>query len=272
MNTVLAAVVSTEVFPRSLDTYADAEGAGLWDVLIGRIQAEPFNLVATVIFVLAIVHTFLAGKIRHQAHVIEERHAARLREAGRGAVRPDNDGDGRLDEVSFAGQVLHFLGEIEVVFGLWALVLAVAIAIRGGTDTAIGYLSGVNYTEPLFVVVVMAIAATRPVIGLAEAGLRRVAALGGGTPFAWWVALLVVTPVLGSFITEPAAMTVGALLLARQFYAFNPSPRLRYATLGLLFVNISVGGTLTHFAAPPVLMVAGPWGWGLSHMAVNYGW
>ena len=44
------------------------------------------------------------------------------------------------------------------------------------------------------------------------------------------------------------------------------------ATIGLLFVNISVGGTLTHFAAPPVLMVAGPWNWGIGHMAANFGW
>lgn len=35
-----------------------------------------------------------------------------------------------------------------------------------------------------------------------------------------------------------------------------------YATLGLLFVNISIGGTLTHFAAPPVVMVAEKWDWG----------
>jgi len=76
---------------------------------------------------------------------------------------------------------------------------------------------------------------------------------------------------LGSFITEPAAMTIGALLLSRQFYALNPAPRLAYATLGLLFVNISVGGVLTHFAAPPVIMVAGPWGWDLRFMFTNFG-
>jgi hypothetical protein len=37
----------------------------------------------------------------------------------------------------------------------------------------------VNYTEPLFVVVIMALASTRPVIGFAESALRRVAAAGG---------------------------------------------------------------------------------------------
>ena len=67
-------------------------------------------------------------------------------------------------------------------------------------------------------------------------------------------------------------MTIGALLLAQQFYALKPSPRFAYATLGLLFVNISVGGTLTQFAAPPVLMVAGPWGWDMVFMLTNFGW
>ncbi|MEN9842136.1 MAG: hypothetical protein RL376_1936, partial [Verrucomicrobiota bacterium] len=187
-------------FPRALDSYVTSAGAGLWDVLVARAQAEPFNLVATGVFLLAILHTFLAGKLRHWGHVVEERHAAKLK-ARASRVRPsDADGDGRPDEVSFPGQVLHFLGEIEVVFGLWAVVLGIALALYGGMDTAIGYVSRVNYTEPLFVFVIMAMAATRPVIVLAEAGLRRVAALGGGTPFAWWVALLVLTPVLGSFI------------------------------------------------------------------------
>jgi hypothetical protein len=142
-----------------------------------------------------------------------------------------------------------------------------------GWDTAKHYLNDtVNYTEPLFVVVIMALASTRPVIALAESTLRRVAAVGGGTPGAWWLAILTLAPLLGSFITEPAAMTIGALLLARQFYDLQPSATLRYATLGLLFVNVSIGGTLTHFAAPPVLMVARTWEWDTPFMLSHFGW
>jgi hypothetical protein len=102
--------------------------------------------------------------------------------------------------------------------------------------------------------------------------LSRVAALGGGGPAAWWFSILTVGPLLGSFITEPAAMTICALLLSERIYALEPSMRLRYATLGLLFVNISVGGTLTHFAAPPVVMVAHTWDWGFGHMFEHFGW
>jgi hypothetical protein len=73
-------------------------------------------------------------------------------------------------------------------------------------------------------------------------------------------------------ITEPAAMTICALLLAKQFYDLRPGARLKYATVGLLCVNVSIGGTLTHFAAPPVLMVARAWGWDLAFMLSHFGW
>ena len=124
----------------------------------------------------------------------------------------------------------------------------------------------------MFVVIIMALASTRPVLLLAERCLRAVASLGGGRPIAWWLAILTVAPLLGSFITEPAAMTIAALLLGKQFFELNPSARLKYATLGLLFVNISIGGTLTHFAAPPVLMVAAAWGWDMRYMFTHFGW
>jgi hypothetical protein len=64
-------------------------------------------------------------------------------------------------------------------------------------------------------------------------------------------------------------MTICALLLSRRFYSLNPSIGLKYGTLGLLFVNISVGGTLTHFAAPPVVMVAHTWNWDTPMMFMN---
>jgi len=83
---------------------------------------------------------------------------------------------------------------------------------------------------------------------------------------------LIAGPLLGSLITEPGAMTISALLLAHQFYDLRPSTRLMYATLGVLFVNVSIGGTLTHFAAPPVLMVARPWGWDTAYMLTHFGW
>lgn len=275
LGAVLAHAAASEVaagpaFPRALSSYVEPAEGGLWDVLQARAAAEPFNLVATGIFILAVLHTFLSAKIRHWAHVVEERHRMKLQRRG---VDTDSNNDGRPDEVSFAGQVLHFFGEVEAIFGIWAVALAAAIVSFKGLDTAIHYIGQtVNYTEPMFVVIIMALASTRPVLRLAENCLRVVAALGGGRPVAWWFSILTIAPLLGSFITEPAAMTIGALMLAKQFYALKPSPRLMYATLGLLFVNISIGGTLTHFAAPPVLMVAAAWGWDMKYMFTHFGW
>ncbi len=116
------------------------------------------------------------------------------------------------------------------------------------------------------------LASTRPIIMLAESWVRTLARIGGGTPAAWWFVILTITPLLGSFITEPAAMTIAALLLARRFYDLNPSLALKYGTLGLLFVNVSIGGTLTHFAAPPVLIVSRTWEWSTPFMLGHFGW
>ena len=257
-------------FPRALESYSSGAGDSLFATLAARVQADPFNLAATVIFFLAILHTFLAPFFLKWAHRVEHAHQRRLAQNGPGAAAPASDG---AEEVSFNARMLHFLGEIEAVFGIWIIPLLLAITWTKGWSSAKDYLQhGLNFTEPLFVVVIMAIAASRPILQFAERIMAAFACLGKGTPAAWWLSILTVGPVLGSLITEPAAMTISAMLLSRKFYERQPRPALAYATLGLLFVNVSVGGTLTHFAAPPVLMVAGKWGWGIGHMFTQFGW
>jgi hypothetical protein len=252
---------ATRAIPRPLESYPSAADQSLAAELTARVELEPFNALATGVFLLAILHTFAAARVAAIAHGVQRRHAAQAQARG---LPPSP---------SVRAEVLHFLGEVEVVFGLWAVVLLVATTAYAGWAAATHYVNDtVNYTEPLFVMVIMALASTRPIIGFAEAALRRVADAGGATPAAWWVTILTIGPVLGSLITEPAAMTICALLLARQFYDLQPSTRLKYATLGVLFVNISIGGTLTSFAAPPVLMVARPWGWDIPFMVLNFGW
>ena len=225
-------------FPLPLSAYPDPAGGGLVDILLARIQTDPFNVIATSIFLLAVVHTFVAPRIAVLAHRLQAQH-----DAARAAKE--------LPAIPSVGAgLLQFFGEVEVVFGLWVVPLLVAINVDRGWGTATHYLNdGVNFAE-LFVIVIMALSSTRPIIELAEGVLRRVAQVGGGTPAAWWMTILIIAPLLGSFITEPGAMTIAALLLARQFYDLQPGLRLKYATLGLLFVNISIGGTMTHFAAP----------------------
>lgn len=229
---------------------------GLWQRLLFRAAEEPLLPIATAIFLCAILHTFFAAKILHLGEKLQEQHELRARQKALAEQRPVHEDD----LVSFPGTVFHFLGEVEAVFGIWSVVLLAAMAGLHGLDAVRGYLAhGVTFTEPMFVVVIMALSSTRPVLAFAEACLGRVARLGKESPAAWWLTILIIAPLLGSFITEPGAMTIAAMLLIRKFYQLKPSPRFAYATLGLLFTNVSIGGTLTHFAAPPVLMVAKAW-------------
>lgn len=200
--------------------------------------------IAAGVFGLALVHTFSAHLFERLAHR-QPRHAG----------------------------VWHLLGEVEVVFGLWALILIASMALIQGSKPALAYLDSRNFTEPLFVFAILVVAASRPVLYVAGALLRvcaRVLPLREAA--ATYFCLLAVVPLLGSFITEPAAMTLAALMLRDRYFGPNTSMRMRYATLGVLFVNVSIGGTLTHFAAPPVLMVASTWNWDTAFMLREFGW
>lgn len=248
---VASEVSRDSILPFDYERYGDENITSLWGILEHRVAQEPFNLVATIIFICAIVHTFLASKIGSLA-----KHYQRM----------------SIGKVSYKAEILHLLGEIEAIFALWLVPLILAITYFFGWKEVSAYLNRVNYVEATFVVVIMAIAATKPIIKLAEGSLKKIARVGNCSPAAWWFSILTIGPLLGSFITEPAAMTISAMLLGQQFYQLKPSMGLAYGTLGLLFVNVSVGGTLTHFAAPPVLMVANTWGWDTPFMLANFGW
>jgi hypothetical protein len=252
----------THEFPPSLESYDDAQLENIPQILRHRIRKEPFNLIATIIFLLAVIHTFMASKLMTISHQRQRRHAEKI-----------SRGEADERSVDLGAGVLHFLGEVEVVFGIWLIPLIVAISSIHGWSSTVHYIhDGVNLTEAAFVVVIMVLASTRPILRLAEMMMTGVAKLFGGSLKALWLTILTLGPLLGSFITEPAAMTICALLLSHKFYALGPSPRFKYATLALLFVNVSVGGVLTNFAAPPVLMVAGTWNWSTGFMLSHFGW
>nr|MBA3754433.1 hypothetical protein [Nitrospira sp.] len=167
----------------------------------------------------------------------------------------------------------HLLGEVEVVFGFWAFVLMAVMFVTDGSVAATQYLTSQNFTEPMFVFVSMVIAGTRPILHVAMTAVRLVSqTIPVPKNVGFYCTLLALVPLLGSLITEPAAMTLAALILQDRFFRNGLSPQLRYATLGVLFVNISVGGILTPFAAPPVLMVAATWEWDVGFMLITFGW
>ncbi len=202
------------------------------------------ELIALALFAVALCHTFAARQF--------ERLSRRFpRHAG----------------------LFHLLGEVEVVFGFWSMVLVVAMALVGGGSQALAYAESRNYEEPLFVFVVMVVAASWPVLRTVMAAVDVVGRVVPiPTPVARaWLGLAAI-PLLGSLITEPAAMTIAALMLAPSVFRADLSEPPKYFALGVLFVNVSIGGTLTAYAAPPVLMVASTWQWDTATMAALFGW
>ncbi len=205
------------------------------------------ELLATGLFGLAILHTFSANQFRKLSS--------------------------RFEEGSIGENIFHLLAEVEVVFALWAGVFVLSLMALGGQQSVVHYMDSLDFTEPVFVFVIMAVAATRPVITAAKnfiSGVARVLPLPGETGFV--LTALMVGPLLGSFITEPAAMTVTALVLRDRIFEKPFPPMLKYLALGTLFVNVSIGGVLTPYAAPPVLMVAKTWGWDFSFMLAHFGY
>ena len=201
-------------------------------------------MIAAALFALAVLHTFSVKFFLHLAH--QSKHHAGF---------------------------WHLLGEVEVVFGFWALILVGVISLMSGQKEAIHYLENQNFTEPMFVFVILVIAGTRPVLWSVQRLVSRIAAmLPVPEQIASYFLYLSLIPLLGSLVTEPAAMTLAALMLRDRFYTKSISEKLKYMTLGTLFVNVSIGGVLTSFAAPPVLMVAEKWGWNMAYMAQVFGW
>jgi len=205
-----------------------AAGASAYENLATDMTA--MQLTATIMFALAVLHTFAVKQFMHFAK--------------------------KFPEGSVGENLFHFLGEVEVVFGIWAGLLVTFWSFRFGSASSVAYLDSINFTEPAFVFVIMCMAATRPIMYAAETAINTFTRLLPlPRSMARYSTIMILGPLLGSLITEPAAMTVSALLLKRYFFDTPISRRFKYATLGLLFVNISINSTLTHFAAPPILMV-----------------
>lgn len=203
--------------------------------------------VATALFAVAIAHTFLVKKFAAIAH--------------------------RYPEGSVGENFFHLLSEIEVVFGFWGGVLIVFLALFLSPAMAIEYVDTRNFTEPIFVFVIMTVCATKPILDIAGRTMGWLARwIPGNRDVAEFIIIMIIGPLIGSLITEPAAMTVCALMLLDKFFRRTDDMKFKYAMIGLLFVNISIGGTLTSYAAPPVLMVAKTWNWDSTFMFTHFGW
>ena len=220
-----------------------------------NLQYTTFHSWALVFLIAAVIHTLFVDKIHKFARALEIKYPPR-----------------HAGQRSFFIQILYFLSEVEIIFAIWVIPLFFTIAGYYGWTTALEYINTRDFTEPLFVVIILSLASTKPIVQLAEKSMLFLARGFGGTLSAWWLTLLTIGPLLGSLITEAGAMAISALLLSKQFYDHRPSSKLSYATLGLLFTNISVGGVLTNFASPAVLVLSHTWKWSNWDVFTTFGW
>src|SRR5690349_7599957 len=106
---------------------------------------------ATACFVLAVLHTFSVKFFQEMAHKYP---------------------DGSVGENFF-----HLIGEVEVVFGIWAGILILFLMSTMGVSHSISYLEGRNFSEPMFVFVIMTVCSSRPILEFSEKIVRLVAAV-----------------------------------------------------------------------------------------------
>lgn len=214
------------------------------------LTASPFHIITLIIFFLAIIHTLSTYRLQQWAE----------------------NKDAQFKKRPLWLHLTLFVSQIEVVFALWTIPLLIAITCFYNMTTAFQYINTRDYTEALFVVVILSLTASKPIVHIAEKAVQKCAQCLGGSFAAWWFVVLTVGPIFGSFITEAGAMALCALLLSKYFYTYSPSTKFGYATLALLFVNIAVGGTLTNFASPAVLILAHNWHWSNMDMLTFFGW
>lgn len=207
------------------------------------------ELAGTILFFLAVLHTFLVPVVLKFSH--------------------------RYSKQSKRYAFLHLASDVELVFAFWAVLLFAFFLAFEGNSAAVRYFQGLNFTEPIFVFCILALAATAPIrafaslfFQLVSSGMHKIFRLQQVHCDVF--VLLSVGSLAGSFITEPAAITVVGLMLNSMLRS-NDS-KLLYGLLAFLFVNISIGGALTPYAAPPILMVAKHWNWDFSFMLTHFAW
>src|SRR5258708_13099554 len=159
-------------FPAAVDSYHDQQTPSIFEKLAHRIQREPLNLVATIIFFAAIVHTFLTAQFRKIAHRYHRRYEA-IEELLPATVRSPDSGR-EHDKLIFRAQLFYFMGEVEAVFGIWLVPLFVAILAFHGWSTMVNYVGQVNVGDAIFVVVIMAMASSLPFLRFSETIIARV--------------------------------------------------------------------------------------------------
>lgn len=223
------------------------------------VHPSDFEIATTVIFALAILHTFLTPALFRFSEKLALQKKSEVNEL-------------RWKWLHFFSEIMYLLSEVEIVLGIWLIPLFFLFIFMEGYQPAIAYLNSISYSYAFYITVIVVIVGSRPLISFAEKILELCARLGKDTPGAWWWTLLTIGPLLGAFLKEPAAMAISSILLLKKFYHYEPSRLFKYATIGLLFANVSIGGMLTSFSSRALFIVASVWKWDWLYMLTHFGW
>lgn len=209
------------------------------------------------IFLLAIIHTFLTPKLfflserfRHKQLIFTE----------------------SSKKYYMLSELIGILSKVEIVFFVWAIPLFFLFWISEGFKLTITYFDTRNYSFPIYIMTIVVLTTSKPIIDFADRILTFLAKLGPNTPKMWWWALLLGSPLIACLVKEPGAMIIGSTLLLRKFYYLTPSRSFRYATMGLLFSNISMGGLLTPVSSRAFMLVQSSLNWKPGFLLAQFSW
>ncbi|ANH78750.1 putative Na+/H+ antiporter [Candidatus Chlamydia sanziniae] len=166
----------------------------------------------------------------------------------------------------------RLVSKVEIVFCLWSVPLFCWFLYTEGYRITLAYFNSRNYSFAVFVMVILVLLESRPIVYLAERLLSTIAKIGRTSPKSWWWTLMIATPLLSALLKETGAMIIGATLLMRHFYIFSPSRRFAYATMGLLFSNISIGGLTSSMSSRALFIILPSIKWKCSFLLQYFSW
>lgn len=170
------------------------------------------------------------------------------------------------------GEWYRLMSTIELVFLLWSVPLFFWFLYTEGYKGTMAYLNTRNYTFSMFIIVMWLLLGSKPISYAVEHAFAKIANIGRQSPKSWWLTVMFVAPLSTIFLRETGAIIIATTLLAKYFYDLSPSTRFSYATMGLLFSNVSIGGLLTTSSSRSLSMILRTLRWDNYEVMTHFGW
>ncbi|MBQ8498549.1 putative Na+/H+ antiporter [Chlamydia sp.] len=212
---------------------------------------------SAILFFSAVIHTFLTPWL---TRLYEEYQHKKM-------LFPE-----RWRQYLWLSEFLRIVSRVELVFVLWAVPLFFLFLYTEGYRVTMAYFDSRNYVFSLFIIVMLILLESRPIEYFSQKIFATIAKIGNQSPICWWWTIMIAAPLSAFFLKESGAMIIAATLLSKHFYKFSPSPKLCYATMGLLFSNISISGLTSSFSSRALLTILPEIKWTNSFIISHFSW